>query len=458
MSKHLRCLHLVGAGIFLAYSSSAHSAGFAIIENSAAGTGTAYAGAAASTLDASVAWFNPAVMTEFSGRKFSVAGHVVNIASEFENRGTTTNPLLGGDDIEGSERMKDITAFIPNLYYIAPMSSDMTFGLAINAPFGLETNYRRNWVGRYQAVKSALTGVNINPSLAWRLSDELSIGAGLSAQYLDATLSNAVDSGAVCLGTAPNNAARAECVRAGLTAGNLEHDSFAEVSGDGWAFNFNIGLLYKISQQTRFGLHFRSEINHELEGDAKFKNDPTFQAVLDASGSTAFTNTGVEAAADLPASFSISAAHDANEKIQLLADITWTQWSSFEELRVKFDNPAQPDSVTTENWDDTFRYSVGINYKHNDVWTFRSGLAWDEEPIPSPKFRTPRIPGNDRTWIAFGAGYRVNDEVNLDFGFAHLIVDETPLDHTDEGVGHTTRGIFESNINIVSAQLNWHFE
>ncbi|MCB1754384.1 MAG: outer membrane protein transport protein, partial [Gammaproteobacteria bacterium] len=303
-----------------------------------------------------------------------------------------------------------------------------------------------------------VASVNINPSLAWKLSDELSIGAGLSVQYLDATLSNAVDSGAVCLGTAPNNAARAECVKAGLTAANLEKDSFAEVSGDSWAFNFNLGLLYKFNPRTRVGLAFRSEINHELEGEADFDVDPTLQQFLTAAGSTAFTDTDVTADANLPASLSFSVSHDLDDKIQLLADITWTQWSSFEELRVKFDNPAQPDSFTTENWDDVMRYSIGVNYQHSETWTFRGGLAFDEEPIPSAEYRTPRIPGNDRTWLSFGVGYRLNSEVSMDFGYSHLFVDETPINHTDESIGHTTRGLYDSSINIFSAQLNWHFD
>ncbi|MCB1757532.1 MAG: outer membrane protein transport protein, partial [Gammaproteobacteria bacterium] len=156
MSKHIRCLHLIGAGMAGLISGNAYSAGFAIIENSGAGTGNAYAGAAASANDPSTAWFNPAGMTEIDGRSFAVAGHIINVSSKFDNRGTSTNPLLGGADIEGTEGDPGVTAFVPNLYYIMPMSSDMTFGLAINAPFGLETDYEDDWVGRYQAKQSAV--------------------------------------------------------------------------------------------------------------------------------------------------------------------------------------------------------------------------------------------------------------------------------------------------------------
>lgn len=458
MSKHIRCLHVIGVGALSVVASNAYGAGFAIIENSGAGTGNAYAGISAIGTDTSTAYFNPAAMTEIDGRKFSVTGHLVNVNATYTDKGSSTNPLLGGGDITGSGYDDSINALIPNLYYIAPLSSDMVFGLAINAPFGLETDYEKDWTGRYGALNSALMSVNINPSLAWSISDELSLGAGISAQYLHANLSNAIDSGAVCLGTAPNNAIRAECVKAGLTAANPEHDGFAEVSGDNWAVGFNVGMLYKISEDTRIGASYRSGINQKLEGKATFDMDPTLQAFLTSAGSTAFTNTDVVAEAELPATLSVSAFHQLDDKIQLLADVTWTQWSSFEELRVQFDNPAQPDSVTSENWEDVMRYSVGMNYKHNDIWTFRTGVALDIEAIPDTAHRTARIPGNDRTWLSFGVGYKINPKMDVDLGYAHLFIDDTPLDHTDESIGHTTRGEYTSNVNIFSAQLNWHFD
>lgn len=457
MSAPSGYLRLLGAGIVATFTGQAYSAGFAIIEHSASGTATAYAGAAAVANDPSTIWFNPAGMMEIEERSFTVAGHIINVTSDFTNEGTSLNPQLGGDDIVGTEGDPGALGLVPNLYYIAPLSNDMRFGIGLNAPYGLETDYDDDWVGRYQALNSAVLTININPALAWQLNDNVSVGAGINAQYIEAKLSNAIDSGSVCLGTAPNNAARAQCLSAGLTPGNPDNDGFAEVEGDGWSFNFNAGLLYKFNEGTQVGVAYRSAIAHEVEGDAKFEVDPTLQQFLDASGSTAFTATDITAEADLPASLSLSIAHQLDSKIQILGDITWTQWSSFEELRVQFDNPAQPDSVTTEDWDDVMRYSVGVNYQHSDKLIYRAGLAFDEEPIPSVQRRTPRIPGNDRTWVALGLGYKVSDTMSLDFGFAHLFVEETPIDHTDESLGHTTRGTYDADVNILSAQLNWTF-
>jgi len=458
MPLHLKHLTPLSAVISAVFAGQAYGAGFAIIENSASGTGVAYAGAAASAFDASVVWFNPAAMTQFDTKTVTAAAHVINVSSGFKNRGTSLNPQLGGGDIEGTTESSPHTGFIPNLYYIAPISSQMTFGLGINVPYGLETSYDKDWVGRYQAVDSSVMSINLNPSLAWELDEKFSLGVGISVQYLEATLSNAIDTGSICLATAPNNAGRAQCISAGLTPGNLERDGFGEVSGDSWSFSFNAGLLYSLTPQTQLGVAYRSSISHELEGTADFDNDPTFQQFLAASGSNAFTNVDVKADADLPATLSLSLSHVLNDKIQLLADATWTGWSSFEELRVRYDNPDQPDSVTTENWDDVIRYSLGAVYRHSDIWTYRAGVAFDEEPIPNEQFRTPRIPGNDRTWVALGLGYRINANTEFNIGYAHLFVDETAIDHTDESLGHTTRGLYEPAVDILSAQLDWKFD
>ena len=105
---------------------------------------------------------------------------------------------------------------------------------------------------------------------------------------------------------------------------------------------------------------------------------------------------------------------------KLLADITWTGWSSFDELRIKFDNALQADGLTTEDWDDSFRYSIGVDWQYNQKITLRSGIAYDETPVPSAERRTPRVPGNSRTWLSFGGTYVIDDEFTIDIGYSHL--------------------------------------
>jgi long-chain fatty acid transport protein len=164
-----------------------------------------------------------------------------------------------------------------------------------------------------------------------------------------------------------------------------------------------------------------------------------------------------------PASLSVSLSHHI-EQITYLADITWTGWSSFDELSIRYDTyPLQPDSTTTEDWNDTMRYAVGIDYQYTDKLVLRSGIAYDETPVPSPERRTPRLPGNDRTWLSFGASYQYSQQLSFDVGYSHLFVDDPKINNQYESddiptLRATLKGDYEASVDIISAQLNWHYE
>ncbi len=458
MSAGARIVSLSGLLLSAVLAQPAQAAGFALIENSASGMGVAFAGAAASAEDASTVWFNPAGMSFISTPQLAVAGHVVAPKADFSDRGSYVNPALtGGTVVPGSLTGRNddggTLALVPNFYYVRPLSDALHFGLGINAPFGLVTEYADDWVGRYHAIKSDLLTININPAVSWSVSPRLQIGGGISAQYIDVELSNAIDSAAVCAKVAAQDATFvAQCVGAGLMSAtgvpniaDATQDGKAVVTGDDWSFGFNLGLIYDFSDATRLGVSYRSEIKQELEGNAKFTVNPLFAGT--------FSNTTAAAKATLPQSLSVSMTHQFNSRLQILADVTWTGWSSFDELRVTFGNGLD-DAVTDEAWEDVLRYSLGAQYALNDTWTLRTGIALDEEPIPDEQHRTPRIPGNDRTWLAFGAGWHLSERFHVDVGYAHLFVDDTAIDHVDDN-GYAIRGVYEAAVDIVSAQLNW---
>lgn len=442
----------------------AASSGFALIENSASGMGSAFAGAAALGEDPSTVWFNPAAMTRLQGQQLSGALHYVMPSASFSDAGSYINPALTGGTVTpgsltGGNDTTEVNALVPNIYYVLPLNEEFTFGLGINAPFGLETDYNDNWVGRYHATNSELMTLNINPSLAWKVNSAISLGLGVSAQYAKADLSNQLDSGAICLAAANSIGSPtmlAQCIGAGLLPNTVANDSSANVKGDDWSYGYNLGLLYELSEQNRIGFAYRSKISQTLKGDASFDINPTLRTILNDNNLDAFlTNTGDQATADLPASASLSGVFAVTDRVTLLADVTWTGWSSFKELRVEFDNPAQDDAVTQENWQDTWRYSLGLNFKEgNRIW--RLGTAYDETPIPDPQHRTPRIPGNDRTWLSVGLGLPVNDSIWLDMGYAHLFLDDTPIDHTDDN-GYAIRGVYEAEVDILSVQATMKF-
>ena len=423
--------------------------------------GNAYAGASAVSADSSTVWFNPAGMTELEGAQFTVAGHILSTDTTFSDRGSRVSTILGGRPVDG-DPMADIgdATFLPNLFYTRQLNSKISYGLGITVPFGSSTEYDDGWTGRYLAVESSVSVIDINPTIAYRINDKVSIGGGISLQLMEATLGSAVDSGAVCasIEAASDQVPAGTCVSSGLVPGMLATDSAAVVDGDSTGLTFNIAALFKPQESTQIGIAYRHSLDHTIEGDSDFDVNPALTPFVANSG--LFVDGGAEAEADLPAQLAFSVAHNTSDKLQLLADVTWTGWSSIEEIRIVFDNPLQADSPTPLQWQDSLRVSAGANYKLNEKITLRGGLAFDEEVIPSANLRSPRVPGDDRTWISFGAGYNISPRVSVDLGFAHLMLDDAPIDNNalDASGSQVVRGLYDSSVNIFSAQFNWNIK
>jgi long-chain fatty acid transport protein len=291
-------------------------------------------------------------------------------------------------------------------------------------------------------VDSDLLSVNINPAMAWRVTDRLSLGAGISVQYIEAELSNAIDFGSIF----------ASLGAAGMAP--QKNDGFVTFKGDSWSWGYNFGALYQLTEETRAGMAYRSHIAHELRGDAHFSGVPS------PNPTGRFLDTGITSETKVPDSLSVSLWHNFTREIAAMADITWTNWSRFDELRIRFDNPAETDAVTTQRWKDAFRYSIGAVYMPG-VWTFRAGVAYDESPVPDAAHRTPRIPDSDRIWIAGGIGYKFSDAVSLDLGYAHLFVKDAEIRKTATGEDRlrgALSGSYRSNVDIVSAEIVWRFD
>ncbi len=444
------------------WASCAHAAGFQLFEQSVSGLGTSFASTAAAE-DASTLWWNPAGMSYLSGTNFTLAGHIVRVTAEFKNEGSRTFlpppnglPLSGGNGGDAGG-----VAFIPNFYLTHSVTDKLSLGVGVNSPFGLTTEYDDDWVGRYHAIKSELLVVNINPSIAWKINDAFSIGGGVNLQYAKAELSSAVDFSTVCLGAAAANPLLGPvCAGGGLTVpGNAARDGKATVDGDNWGYGFNLGAVWQIVPSTRVGIAYRSSISQDLEGDIKYKNVPAAFAAAPPL-SAAFANTGATASVDLPEIVSLNVYSQIDPSWALMADVTWTRWSRFEEIRVKFDNGAG-DSVTTEDWDNSFRVAIGGTYKPSEKWTLRAGVAYDQSPVPD-EFRTPRIPDEDRTWVSFGANWKLTQNASLDFGYAHIFVKSASINQPASRPENNGRGTLigeydNPSVDIISLQYNHRF-
>lgn len=443
---------LVASGILVLQQNVSFAAGFALIEHSASGVGNAFAGSAAVAEDASTIYFNPAGLSHLKGNQVVAAGHFIGPKISYDDQNSKT--FNGSDTLNGSSSSEGATnAQVPNLYMSSTFKNGVSFGLGINVPFGLTTEYDDDWVGRYHGVKSEMLTVNINPSFALKFNKNLSMGVGLNIQKIDVTLTSAVDFGGICIAQFP----AASCASFGLAP--QQNDGFATISGDSWSTGLNFGLLANITKQTRVGLSYRAGVSHTISGSADFAV-PFEAQILTSSG--LFTDTDAKARLKLPAVASLSMMHSFSSKTQLLADVTWTEWSSFQELRIEYPDSPQPSSVTTSAWKDAYRLSLALNQKLMSKVKLRLGTAYDYSPLPGANHRTPRIPGSDRIWLSTGLGIDVIKSVHLDIGYAHLFAGKENSNNTLESeqvptINHTLVGEFQSSVDIVSAQVVWIF-
>ncbi len=420
---------LVGS-VVSALPSSVLAAGFALQEQSPRAMGHAFAGASAGLADASTVYFNPAGLTALDAPQSALGANIILTAIDFEDRGSAY-PALGGLPIGGgNDGDAGDTMVLGSLFCAMPLSERLALGLGVYSPYGLSVTYTSGWVGRYQAMSAELRSVAIAPALAMVVADWLSVGAGFSAQYVEADLSNAVDFGSL-LGVGP---------------GTL--DGTASIEAGGWDYGFNVGAVVTPRAGSRVGIHYRGRVNQTLSGDARF-GVPADAAPLTASG--LFVDTTGEVDLDLPDSIGIGIAQQCGESVVLLADALLTRWSSFDELRIAFDS-AQPDDVTDESWEDVWRLAVGLEYSLDETWTVRGGAAYDQSPIPDVAHRTPRIPDSDRTWFAVGLGYRSSATFSLDVAYMFVAFDDAAVDRLGE-TGDLLKGDYEGSAHVVSLQL-----
>lgn len=434
ITQILKSAHrLITAILIFSISSTVFAAGFQISEQSGTGMGRAFAGWGVINDDLSNAFYNPAGLTLKEGTQIQVSGYLIDGESRFDAEAGANNTVFGGGALvipnTGENDDGATFAVVPNIYFTMDLTEKLKYGFSITAPFGLATDYDRDWVGRYQAKESELKTVNINPSLAYKVSDSFSIGAGLIAEYAEATLSQALSNGP------------------GMP------DGFSEVKGDDWSYGWNVGVMYHPTPDFRAGIGYRSKISHELDGD---DNDITGVPVLGGNFSA-----DASARATLPETIHAGIYKEFANKWGLSVGIRWTRWNRLQEIIVVTDSPFVPDGILELNWDNTYSANIGIDYYYSDKWTFRAGYMFDESPTNDTD-RTPRIPDEDRNWLAIGASYHPNENLQLDIGFTHILVDDAEINLSTPiaggaGTSNLVGEYEDPNVNILSLQAVYKF-
>lgn len=408
--------------------------------------GTATAGAAALGENATTVFFNPAGLTRLDGAQATASVTTVLIDIDFENRGSTTAGFIptGGNEggNAGAPGQKVLGRLVPSTYLSLPLGrpfgTPIFFGLGVNAPFGLETNYDRASVVRYQATNTRLFTLNLNPTLAARLTHWLSLGAGFDVEYSEVALSNAIDFGLAGFalgipGFAP-----------GANDGALRLE--ANDVGYGW----NIGVLLEPTSHTRIGLAYRSNIEFQLKGHADFRNVPD-----PFTGN--FFDQSIRSDLNLPAVTSLSVYQQITGNLAVVGDVTYTSWSSFDKIAIDFRNPLTPDSVQFQRYQDVFRYSAGLIYTvPNTPLTLRAGYAYDNTPVRNAQLRTASVPDSDRNLVSLGASYRIASQMDVNFAYTHVFLAGASI-NDDDGNAHRLRGTYHNSTELFSIGLAYRF-
>lgn len=436
------------------FSGSAFSSSFALIEQSVSGMGSAYAIGSAGIDDASTLFFNPAGMSRLPGTNLSAGLQIVNSRVDID-ASAKYNPVFGGAPIldtntgaPSSSTNTDLTAAVPAGYITHQYSDRLWTGLAVNAHFGLKTDYDDNWVGRYHANESELTTIDLNPSVAFKINDKTTVALGVSAMYADGKLTNTIDAGLLDTLNGGDN------IVPGVTFPPGGFDLNAKLEGDDWGFGYNVGVLLEPSDSTRLGLHYRSKIDLDIEGDSTTTGPSGFPTSV----------VGAKLPLTLPSSVSVSGYHALNSQWAVMADWTWTEWSKVKHVDITLASGRQSNNAWLYN--DSNRYSIGTEYRHSAAWKFRAGVALDNTPVPSDSDRSPRVPDADRTWLALGATHRYSTDITVDFAYAHLFVDDPKLDGvpsaSDPSIGlqdpHLLSGSYDAAVDIIGVQLNWKWK
>jgi len=439
----------------LIFSGSAEAGGFAIREQSTSALSTSFAGAAAETRAPSHMFFNPATIAWSEGLEIQINAPVFVPSLKFKNGSAFT---LAGTPVPGNPTRKnalDVT-FIPSIYATVPVLDDLTLGLAINAPFGVVTKYDQNSVARYHALTSSLKTVNFNPVVAYRINNRLAVAGGLMVEWIDARLTTAIDFGT--LGAA-----------AGVPfAAPGTQDGVGRVQGDDVGFGFTLGAMFIPMEGTQIGIGYRSQVKHTLKGRGKFTLDSAGVGTALQAGAAAtlppgipppFTDSGISARITLPDVVSVGLSQRITPSFTVLAGAEWTDWSDFKELRIKFDNPVQPDNVTRENWNDGWLFSLGGRWQATDNLLLSGGAAYEKSPVPDAT-RTPRIPDDNRIWLSIGADYEFRDGINIGAAYTHLFFDQAAINLSPDSasdVRGTLTGDTRSSISILSLSAKIQF-
>ena len=476
--KHLSLSVMVMGATFGLMSTQAVASGYQFGSQSVSGQGTAHANGAEAN-DPSTIFANPAGLSRLDGTQISGGATLVVPHSEYTDNGSTNilgQPTGGGNG--GSFAPKAVAA--PNFYLSHKVNDKINVGVGVFVPYGAKLDYGFDWAGRYALKSVNLQSFNINPSMSFKLDDRHSFGFGISAQYMDAKLQQMADATTGINGRLQ----QLGFTPAQIAAIGVKGDGLADVQGNDWGFGWNIGYMFQLNENTRFGLAYRSSIKQSLSGSSTWTfNNVTNNALggviaKDSLGAIAkgkHPNASAKVDVTTPETASANFFHQLNPKWALMGDVTWVANSQMKNIAIQqstVNGTAQGDMVIHQNWRDTWRVSLGANYQYSDAWLFRGGVAWEQSPLQSDKDRHPALPDSDRLWLSLGANYKINKQSSVDVAYSFINFTNANVNYTDgcspagvspttgaacTGNGGTVKGSYKTYLQLIGLQYNYRF-
>nr|WP_284711502.1 DUF1302 family protein [Acinetobacter modestus] len=414
----------------LSPTSLAYASGVFVDTQTAAGVGYAFAGSSALAQNASVVAYNPAAMMGLSsGHYVSGSASYVDAKTDFKGENNKSiSPIVPTGSVETSIEREFV---IPSIQYVYRSEQPFAVGLSISPLYGNKGEWDEDFVGRYKGLKTEVTGVNMNTSLAYEINPKLMIGLGLNYLDFDATLTRKA---APLVNTNPPA---------------YLGDAQGELKGDGHGWAGNIGFFLRPTENLDIGLTYRSETNLKLDGS------------LTVTTPVAKLTTPAEVEIKMPQSASLAGAYRFNPQWTALAELTWYDWSvlpSFSAI-----NPENNAIVYEEklNFRDGLRSSIGALYQITPATQLRFGMAYDKSVVESSSDRTVRFPDTDRIWLSLGGGFQVSKNLSMDIGYSHIFANEATIESPTVVAGKPTmqilKGTFDTKADIFSLQLNYKF-
>lgn len=419
------------------------AAGFQLRETNSKKFGYAHAGSATEAGDVAAQWDNPATLTTLD--KNAVGASVMGVFPQVKYDITRSTGVTGAS-INGNDGDNGGTpAAIPAAYVAWHVNQTLRLGLGITAPWGLKTDYNKDWRGTLFATRSSLETVNVNPAFALKLNDMFSIGGGFSIEYIKAVLGEGF-----------------EKINA---AGNT---SEARLQGNDVGYGFNAGILFQPWKHTRFALAYRSQIKHSLSGDFRVSDraNNRFGALL------APDATKVRADVTLPETVTFSAHHDINAKWNVRADIQFTRWARLNEIDINYDwRPSAAllaAGAITQSKEiyknrNTWFFALGTGYQWTESTLLKVGVAYDKG-MTRNNYRSPRIPDANRLWLSAGLEQKFTDSItgSLDYTFIHVKNANINLNgQRNQGksalVGRNFVARSKAYVNLIGAKIQWKF-